>query len=97
MTDNGDGKSFSCDKLPFECEYEVFDIICNLLERQGGRAEKGTGKGTRFGDAKCSENTVVGALAKEYFGAKEGDSVYDPVFVLAAILEWAGLAKNGRG
>ncbi len=97
ITANEDGKSFSCDKLPFECDYEVFDIICSLLDRQGGRADKGTGKGTRFGDAKCNETTVVGILAKEYFGAKVGDSVYDPVFVLAAVLEWAGLAKNGRG
>ena len=26
-----------------------------------------------------------------------GDSVYDPVFVLAAVLEWADIAYNGRG
>lgn len=30
-------------------------------------------------------------------GRTIGESVFDPVFVMAAILEWAGIAKNGRG
>ena len=30
-------------------------------------------------------------------GKKEGMSVFDPVFVLSAILDWAGIAHNGRG
>jgi len=45
----------------------------------------------------CDEHTVVGAVAKNYAGKKVGDSVFDPVFVLAAVLEWAGIAHNGRG
>lgn len=28
---------------------------------------------------------------------KTGTSVFDPVFALAAILEWAGIANNERG
>ena len=28
---------------------------------------------------------------------KEGMSVFDPVFVLSAILDWAGIAHNERG
>ncbi len=32
-----------------------------------------------------------------YRGYELGASVYDPVFVMAAVLEWAGIAKNGRG
>ena len=30
-------------------------------------------------------------------GKKEGESGLDPVFILAAVLDWAGIAKNGRG
>ena len=32
-----------------------------------------------------------------YRGYELGASVYDPVFVMAAVLEWAGIAENGRG
>ena len=38
----------------------------------------------------------MGAIAK-YRGRKVGESVFDPVFVMAAVLEWAGIAQNGRG
>ena len=44
----------------------------------------------------CEENTVVGTIAL-HRGRTIGESVFDPVFVIAAILEWAGIAKNGRG
>ncbi len=39
----------------------------------------------------------MGAIGKYYWGKQEGDSVFDPVFVLAAVLEWADIAYNGRG
>ena len=39
----------------------------------------------------------MGAIALNYAGKKLGDSVFDPVFVLAAVLEWAGIANNERG
>lgn len=35
--------------------------------------------------------------AIHYFGKKPGESCFDPAFVLAAVLEWAGIAKNGWG
>ena len=40
---------------------------------------------------------IMKELAKEYAGKKEGMSVFDPVFVLSAILDWAGIAHNKRG
>ena len=40
---------------------------------------------------------IMKELAKEYAGKKEGMSVFDPVFVLSAILDWAGIAHNERG
>ncbi len=41
--------------------------------------------------------TVVGIIAYKYAGKKTGQSVFDPVFVLSAVLEWAGVVKNERG
>ena len=93
-----DGKTFTSDKLPISppYEYDVFNVIVDLLLKQGGRARKGNGRNYKLGEAGCEENTVVGAIAKSR-GRKVGDSVFDPVFVMAAVLEWAGIAENGRG
>lgn len=96
---DSDGKSFVSDKLPIKPGYtfEVFDLIVELLRSQNGRARKGNGRNYRLGHPECDETTVVGAIAKYYNGKENGESVYDPVFVLAAILEWAGIVRNDRG
>ena len=31
-----------------------------------------------------------------FMGKKPGESGLDPVYILAAVLEWAGIAVNGR-
>lgn len=96
---NSDGKSFICDKLPIKhgYTYDVFDVIVDLLRKQGGHARKGNGRNFRVGEPGCDETTVVGAVAKYYSGKRNGQSVLDPVYVFAAILEWAGIASNERG
>ena len=96
---NPDGKMFDSDKLPPKYDYAVFDVIVEdlLLHQPNYRAKKGNGHGDRLGFGKCTEDTVVGAIGKYYFGKSYGDSVLDPVFVLAAILDWAGIAHNRRG
>jgi hypothetical protein len=96
---HSDGKSFITKKLPVKpaYEYKVFDVVVDVLLANGGRARKGNGRNYRLGHPECNENTVVGAIALNYAGKKLGDSVFDPVFVFAAILEWAGIAHNERG
>lgn len=95
---NDDGKSFTSNKLPIKppYEYRVFDVIVDLLIAQGGHARKGNGRNFKLGERNCDKTTVVGAVAIDR-GNKTGDSVFDPVFVLAAVLEWAGIAHNDRG
>lgn len=99
IVDAQDGRSFLCDQLPLSppYEYRVFDIIVDLLAAQGGRARKGNGRNYKLGYGDCTLDTVVGAIGKNYAGKSLGSSVFDPVFVLAAILEWAGIAHNERG
>lgn len=94
-----DGVSFTSNKLPIypPWRYEVFDIIVDLLISQGGRAKKGNGRFHRLGEPECDETTVVGTIGYRYFRAERGASVLDPVFVLAAVLEWADIASNERG
>ena len=93
-----DGMSFLSDKIPASpYEFRVFDTVVELLIANGGKARKGNGRNYRLGEPECDETTVVGYIGKHYFKKSYGDSVYDPVFVLAAVLEWAGIATNGRG
>lgn len=95
---NADGKSFTSDKLSIKppYEYQIFDVIVDLLVSQGGRARKGNGRNYKLGESNCDNTTVVGAVALAR-GYTVGNSVFDPVFVFAAILEWAGIAHNERG
>ena len=95
---NADGTSFTSDKLPIKpaYSYRVFDVIVDLLIAQGGRARKGNGRSYKLGESNCDHTTVVGAIAFDR-GHTIGNSVFDPVFVLAAILEWAGIAHIERG
>ena len=94
-----DGVSFLSDKLPIKPPYrfDVFDCVVELLTLSGGTARKGNGRSYKLGESGCDETTVVGYIAKNYAGKSYGDSVFDPVFVLAAVLQWAGIANNGRG
>ena len=96
---SSDGISFLSNKLPGNppYRYEVFDVIVDLLISQGGRARKGNGRNFKLGEPDCDETTVVGAIGYNYAHKETGTSVFDPVFVLAAILEWAGIASNERG
>ena len=96
---SNDGKSFLCDELPITppYTYDVFDIIVNLLVSKGGKAKKGMGRNAKLGEPNCEVDTVVGTIGKKYFKKNIGDSVLDPVFVLASVLEWAGIATNRRG
>ena len=94
-----DGVSFESDKLPVKPAYrfEVFDIVVDLLKKQNGKAKKGNGRNYKLGEENCDDTTVVGYVARNYAHKNDGDSVFDPVFVLAAVLEWADIAKNERG
>ena len=93
-----DGDTFFCEALPIiPYSYQVFDIITDFLISQGGKAIKGNARNYKVGEEKCDENTVVGTIGISYFNKVYGESTYDPVFILAAVLEWAGIANNKRG
>ena len=90
------GKEFLCPQLiPYS--YEVFDAIVDLLFKSPGcRAKKGNARNYRLGEPGCDETTVAGTVLT-FMGKKPGESGLDPVFLLAAMLDWAGIATNGRG
>ena len=95
-----DNRAFETQKLPgVNYGFDVFDVIVDLLREQNGKAAKGHGRGknNKLGQPGCELDTVVGAIAHRYAGRKLGESVFDPVFALAAILEWAEVCYNERG
>ncbi len=94
-----DGVGFECDELPIKPNYEfrVFDVMVECLIKNGGSANKGNGRNYKLGEKKCDDTTLVGYVAKHYAGKKDGESVFDPIFVLVAVLEWAEIAFNRRG
>lgn len=92
------GDTFFCEALPLiELNYHVFDIITDLLIANGGKVPKGNARNYKVGEENCDENTVAGIIGISYFKKNYGESSFDPVFLLAAVLEWAGIAKNLRG
>ena len=81
--------------IPYD--YTIFDAVVKLLLRSPGyRARKGNARNAKLGEPGCEEDTVAGAVLI-HMGKKPGESGLDPVFMLAAVLEWAGIATNGRG
>ena len=100
ITIAGNGNSFVSNKLSSQpIDFCVFDIITDFLKERGGLARKGLGRGKedKVGYGSCGEDTIMYQIATKYYGKNEGESTFDPVFVLAAMLEWAGIAENGRG
>jgi len=78
-------------------EYRIFDYITELLEKQGGEARKGAGRNARIGERGCTDDTIVGMIGKRYYNKEDGEYTFDPVFILVAIMEWAGIVNNKRG
>ena len=96
---NYDGESFKTIALPIysRFDFNIFDIVYDLLKRENGKAKKGNGHNYRLGEQGCSEKTVCGIIGYEYFKKNTGDSVFDPVFIICAMMEYAGICKNTRG
>lgn len=36
-------------------------------------------------------------VAKKYYGKEDDESSFDPLFVIASILDWANIVRNKRG
>ena len=76
-----------------------FDIVVNYLRDNGGRAKKGCGhnKADKVVYGKCTPDTICWCIATKYHNHRSGESTFDPVFIICAILESTGICKNGYG
>ncbi len=73
-----------------------FDGIVDFIKQNGGRVKKG-GCRSKAGQGNCTEGTLGYYVATECYGKCDGGSSTDPIFIVAAILENAGICKNERG
>lgn len=94
-----DGKSISFETgLGIQqIDLSIFDIVVDFLRENGGMAPKGNGRNSKVGQGKCSSDTVCYCIATKYYGHKDDESTFDPVFIIAAILDMTGICENSRG
>jgi hypothetical protein len=78
--------------------FEMFDILEEESYRFPKRSiPKGNARKCKLGDDKCDMNTAIGILGYKYYNKRDGDSLFEPMHVISAILDWSGVAKNTRG
>lgn len=95
-----DDNYFSSDKAlrNYKLGFEIFDVVIELLKKEGGKAIKGSCRGeNKLGDEKCNKHTVSGAIGYNYFMKEDGESVFDTVHLVTALLDYAGICENKRG
>lgn len=77
--------------------WSAFENAIELLTHSGGKAQKGNAMQGKLGSAALPFDSVEGYVAAHTFHMKKGDSCPRMISSLSAILEWAGLCKNGYG
>ena len=94
-----DDSYFISNKLPHQkIDFSIFDLVVDFLKSEPHfRAIKGGCRNSKVGEDKCSRGTVMYVIAKEYYGKEDGESSFDPLFVIASILDWANIVRNKRG
>ncbi|RFU70028.1 DUF2089 domain-containing protein [Bacillus sp. V59.32b] len=94
------GKGLVSPKIPVPNHliWEVFDAAVEVVYQNGGKAMKGKARsGAKLGSDDLPLNSVEGYIAHKVHGAQFGETAFGPGFVIAAILDWAGICRNERG
>ncbi|MCI9146081.1 MAG: hypothetical protein HFJ97_06955 [Eubacterium sp.] len=74
-----------------------FDCTVDFIKQNGGRVEKGGCRNSKVAQGNCTKGTLCYYVATECYGKYDGESSFDPIFIIAAILENAGICENERG
>ena len=90
------GECFRCPIINRAYSFRIFDVIVErLINSSDYSISKGSAR-KKLGEPGCDDNTAAGIVLK-FMGKKPGESDTDPIYLLAAILDWAGIAHNERG
>lgn len=82
------------------CQFEILYAIYEKALSLGGKMHLGANaahNGKRIGSEGLSTETIDGFISTEYYGKNIGDKTLRRSTYYAAILDWAGFAKNHRG
>lgn len=82
------------------CEFRILYAIYEQAIYLGGKMELGATPATagkRIGDSDFSVDTIDAFVAIEFYHRKVGDTTTRRSTYFAAVLDWAGIAKNYRG
>lgn len=94
------GKGLVSPKIPVPNHliWAVFEAAVEVVIQKGGKAVKGKARsGAKLGSDDLPLDSVEGYIAHKVHGAQIGETAFGPGFVIAAILDWAGICRNERG
>jgi hypothetical protein len=96
---SADGSGIECDKIPIpgQLVWQVFVEAYNIAAAQDGEVLKGNARAGKLGSDKLPVDSLEGFVAYRVHGVREGESAFGPGFVIAAVLDWAGVSANERG
>lgn len=77
--------------------WQAFEDAVALLEKKGGRAEKGNAMKGKLGDRYLPLDSIEGYVAFHSYHIKKGETTLRLISALSAILAWSGLCRNGYG
>lgn len=94
------GKGLVSPKIPpaNQLIWEAFDAAVEVVIQNGGKAMKGKARsGAKLGSDDLPLDSVEGYIAHKVHGVQIGETAFGPGFVIAAVLDWAGICNNERG
>lgn len=97
---DSNGKGLVSPKIPpaNQLIWEAFDAAVEVIIQNGGKAVKGKARsGAKLGSDDLPLDSIEGYIAHKVHGVQEGETAFGPGFVIAAILDWAGVCNNERG
>ncbi len=81
-----------------QLRWEAFDAAVEVVVQNGGKAAKGKARtGARLGSDDLPLDSVEGFIASKVHDVQMGETAFGPSFVIAAVLDWAGICHNERG
>ncbi|WP_336990067.1 DUF2089 family protein [Bacillus infantis] len=95
---SGNGLFSSKIPVPNHLTWKVLDAAVEVVIKNGGKAMKGMARsGAKLGSSELPIDSVEGYIAHKVHGIQIGETAFGPGFVIAAILDWAGICRNERG
>lgn len=94
------GKGLASPKIPpaNQLIWEAFDAAVEVVVQNGGKVMKGKARsGAKLGSDDLPIDSVEGYIAYKVHGGQIGETAFGPGFVIAAVLDWAGICNNERG